>query len=632
MDGNQDLSLRCRQVAAVAATIVAMLSVIALIGWAIGRPVLFGGRLGSMPMAPNTALAFVSLAGGLFAAITSSRIGNRATIVASFLVVLVAVARMVEDLADMPWEVDRWFLSVRAGRVGAAPTGKMSLPTATAMTIAALALPATCRAGPSARIRWLGGVGGLVVATTGLLFVLGYLFSPQSPLAYGSESIPMALNTAAGFVFVGMGLIAAAGVDAFPLSRLAGPSIRARLLRTFLPLVATTVVVVAWLTRFVTIGVGATSTAIASAAMAAAAIGLFALICERIAARLGGELERAEDRLREAHDLLEQKVIQRTCDLRRANEELTRSLQETRDAHESLQLAHCELQQAQSRMLQQARMASLGQTAAGVAHEINNPLAFVTNNLVVLRREVSWMHEMLRLYQQAEETLARYQGELYTRISQLSEDIDLPFVLENLDGLLERSRSGLLRIQKVVADLRDFAHLGEAEYQASELNVGIGTTIRLMQNLADEHQVTLETRLAPLPRTMCFPAKINMVVQNLVINAIDASNPGGKIVVETHCSEVEILIVVADEGCGINPGDRDRIFDPFFTTKPVGKGTGLGLAISYAMVRDHGGTIDCESEPGHGTRFLVRIPIVSLEALPRHPDGVVIPSSPPLPA
>src|SRR5262249_11035315 len=153
----------------------------------------------------------------------------------------------------------------------------------------------------------------------------------------------------------------------------------------------------------------------------------------------------------------------------RANAELADALQESRLAHESLQRAHHELKQAQSRMLQQARLASLGQTAAGVAHEINNPLAFVTNNLAVLQRQCNGLHDLLRLYQPAGQVLSEYRRDLHERIADLAQEIDLPYVLENLDGLLERSRFGLLRIQKIVADLRDFAHLEEADFKEADL-------------------------------------------------------------------------------------------------------------------------------------------------------------------
>ena len=179
-------------------------------------------------------------------------------------------------------------------------------------------------------------------------------------------------------------------------------------------------------------------------------------------------------------------------------------------------------------MMQQARMASLGQTAAGVAHEINNPLSFVTNNLSVLKREVTGLHDLVLLYQQAEQTLAQFQHDLHAKISDLADEVDLPYVLENLDGLMERSQRGLLRIQKIVADLRDFAHLEEAEFKEADLNDGISTTVRLMQTLAGAASGSARDEPETDSRwSICFPAKINLVVQSLISNAIDACPGGG---------------------------------------------------------------------------------------------------------
>ena len=157
------------------------------------------------------------------------------------------------------------------------------------------------------------------------------------------------------------------------------------------------------------------------------------------------------------HDELEIKVQERTRALRQANEDLAGTFRDLNDAHGALQKSHEELKQTQGRMLQQAKLASLGQTAAGVAHEINNPLAFVTNNITVLKREVTDLHDILRLYQQAEATLAAYQCDLLEQIRAQSDEVDLPFVQANLESLLDRSREGLRRIQKIVENLRDFA-------------------------------------------------------------------------------------------------------------------------------------------------------------------------------
>ncbi len=572
----------------------------ALVGWWTQKPFLLGIRASYIPMAPNTALAFIVL-GAAFLAVGGGRAARMVAGVVATLVVLIAGLRLMETAAGVDLAVDRWFYRVPSTSVGLVDLGKMAPFSAVAFLASGIGLASVTFPFVRGRLGDLAGACGLVAGLTGLVFSLGYLFSPNAPLLYGTSSIPMALNTSFCFVVLGAGLVAASGPRAFPLHRLAGSSVRARLLRVFLPLVVGTVGVVAWLTHVVTASAGASTAAITSAALATAAIFLFGLICERIARRVGEQLDRAEGELRQARDELEVKVEERTADL-------SRSLSETRAAHQALQAAHRELKDAQCRMLQQAKMASLGQTAAGVAHEINNPLAFVTNNLAVLKREVTGLHDVLRLYQQSERTLAEYERVLHAQIVQLAEDVDLPFVLANLQGLLERSKGGLNRIQKIVEGLRDFAHLDEADFQEADLNAGISSTVDLMKTIAEGKEVALEADLAAIPRLVCFPAKLNLVLQSLLSNAIDASRPGGRVVVRTREAGPWIEITVDDAGSGIPDSIRDRVFDPFFTTKPVGQGTGLGLAISYGIIKDHAGTIDFESTPGQGTRFTIRLP------------------------
>ncbi len=600
---------------------VTIVGAAALVGWVAKHPVLLGFRASYIPMAPNTAMAFVAMGTGLLAVGGRRGAGSRLAAANALAVALICVLRLSEYATGVDIAVDRWFFRFPAAKFGLADVGKMSIQAAAAFVAACVAMASIAIPPRPARSGDVAGVFGLVAGGTGLVFSLGYLFSPNAPLLYGSGSIPMALNTSLGFVGLGIGLAAAAGPGAFPARYLVGPSIRARLLRLFLPLVIATVGAVAWLTHVVTTSAGASSAALSSAALATAATFLFALICERIARRVGRQLEHAEAELQRAHDELEVKVDERTGELSRANADLGRALHDIRAAHESLQVAHDDLKQAQSRMLQQAKMASLGQTAAGVAHEINNPLAFVTNNLMVLEREVTGLHDMICLYQQAEQTLARYHHDLHEKIAELAEEVDLPYVLENLGGMMDRSRVGLQRIQKIVQGLRDFAHLDEADLKEVDLNSGIRSTVDIMRSLAERQQVTLEVDLVPIPRLTCFPAKINMIVQSLISNAIDASLPGGAVVVRTRPAGGAIELEVSDVGSGIAAAIRDKVFDPFFTTKAIGKGTGLGLSISYGIVKDHGGTIDFESAPGQGTRFTVRLPVATPDGAPLNTDG-----------
>jgi signal transduction histidine kinase len=284
-------------------------------------------------------------------------------------------------------------------------------------------------------------------------------------------------------------------------------------------------------------------------------------------------------------------------------EEKNRQLEEAARAEREARQA---LLQAQGQLVQSEKLAGLGQMVAGVAHEINNPLAFVGNNVAVMQRDMAAIRKLLELYKRADGSLP---AELRQSITDLEEQIDLAYTLENLDGLFSRSRDGLRRIQQIVKDLRDFARLDESDLEEVDLNSGIESTLNIIQGHAKRKHVQLVSELEPLPRVTCYPAKVNQVVMNLVGNAIDASHDGGEVRVHTHADADHVTIEVRDNGTGIPPAIREKIFDPFFTTKPQGEGTGLGLSISYGIVRDHGGTIVVESEEGRGACFRVKLPV-----------------------
>jgi signal transduction histidine kinase len=262
----------------------------------------------------------------------------------------------------------------------------------------------------------------------------------------------------------------------------------------------------------------------------------------------------------------------------------------------------------QERVKRDLELARLGQLVAGIAHEINNPLAFVSNNLAVFDREAEALQDLLAAYREADPVLAEHRPDLFRRLGDLgggdaAEGADL------LRGLLARSADGLKRIGQVVSDLREFARLDRSQLDEVDLNAGVESAVNVIRGRASGRHVAIVPELAPLPRVLCNPAKINQVVYHLLANAIDASPEGGTVTVRTRADAAGVELAVLDTGSGIDPAIRDKVFDPFFTTKPLGKGAGLGLSISYGIVRDHSGTIEFESAPGQGTCFTVRLPL-----------------------
>jgi signal transduction histidine kinase len=275
------------------------------------------------------------------------------------------------------------------------------------------------------------------------------------------------------------------------------------------------------------------------------------------------------------------------------------------------------LKTAQARLMESEKLASLGQLVAGVAHEINNPLAFVANNHAVLARDIVMLRELLDLYRSAEPILATVDPALAARITETAERIDVQYTLDNLTGLLSRSRDGLKRIQQIVLDLREFSRHDTSgdEPELADLNVGLQSTANIVHGRAASRQIDVQLELSPLPRVLCYAARINQVILNLLANAIDACPGGGHVTLRSRAVEGGVELEVDDTGCGIDPAIVGKIFDPFFTTKPQGHGTGMGLSISYGIVADHGGKISVNSTPGRGTRFTVFLPLKSPDAI-----------------
>jgi two-component system, NtrC family, sensor kinase len=290
--------------------------------------------------------------------------------------------------------------------------------------------------------------------------------------------------------------------------------------------------------------------------------------------------------------------------LKQQNVKLQELAHSEHEAHEALKFA-------QSRMVQTEKLASLGQLVAGVAHEINNPLAFVSNNVAVLERDLRDLIALVGSYRQFPRPSAPEHAALNAHIDEVSAQLDLEYTLDNLPKLIERTREGLRRIERIVKDLRLFARVDEGEWNEVDLNPGIESSVNMVQGYARKRGARLVMELGSLPLIRCRAARVHQVIVNLLMNAIDACTADGVVTIRTGVEPGTegVRIEVSDTGCGIDPLIRERIFDPFFTTKPIGQGTGLGLSISYGIVEEHRGTIDVQSTPGQGASFVIHLPL-----------------------
>ncbi len=305
----------------------------------------------------------------------------------------------------------------------------------------------------------------------------------------------------------------------------------------------------------------------------------------------------AEAALRESRDLLEQRVQSRTADLNTVNE----TLQQEKERQAILIKR---LEEAQNQLLQSERMASIGQLAAGVAHEINNPVGFVNSNLGSLQRYVTDMLRLLSVYEKAESALP---GAAIQEINQVKADIDVAFLREDVANLLVESLDGLKRVTRIVQDLKDFSHVDESERQWADLEAGLESTLRVVWNEL-KYKAEVIKEFAGIPQVECFAFQLNQVFMNLLINASHAIEGRGTIAIRTGHDDACVWVEVQDSGRGIKPEHLSRIFEPFFTTKPVGQGTGLGLSLAYGIVKKHDGRIEVKSELGQGTVFRVILP------------------------
>jgi len=327
------------------------------------------------------------------------------------------------------------------------------------------------------------------------------------------------------------------------------------------------------------------------------------------------EQKEAEKALRLAHSDLEILVGQRTAQLAEANGKLEQDIRE-REMIESelirrnseLTILNSQLLKAQALVVQSEKLASIGQLAAGVAHEINNPIGYIFSNFTSLEKYIVQLFDMIKTFEHSESHIVS--SEALDAIAKMKEKIELEYLKEDIPELMAQSSEGIARVRKIVQDLKDFSRVdSDQEWQWSNLHQGMDSTFNIVNNEI-KYRADLVRDYGNIPEVECLPTQINQVIMNLVINAAHAIGPErGKITVRTVQKNDDVCIYVEDNGSGMSKETVSKIFDPFFTTKPIGKGTGLGLSLSYGIIKKHDGNIEVQSEPGLGTCFCVTLPI-----------------------
>lgn len=329
----------------------------------------------------------------------------------------------------------------------------------------------------------------------------------------------------------------------------------------------------------------------------------------------------AETALMKSQLEIEQIVEQRTAQLAEVNNTLRNDVElrekieyQLKKKNLELNLLNAKLITAQEHLVQSEKLASIGQLAAGVAHEINNPIGYISSNYGMLEGYLNSLFEMLCAYERAEHDYVNL--EIAKQLQDKRAELAIDFLKKDIPDLMAESKEGMVRVRKIVRDLKDFSHVdAKPEWSFTNLNHGIDSTLNVVNNEV-KYKADIIKEYGNIPPVQCLPSEINQVIMNLLVNAAHAIGPErGKIWIRTGVIDEAIWLEVADDGSGIPKEVLPRIFDPFYTTKPIGKGTGLGLSLSYGIIQKHRGHIDVQTEVGKGTTFRVTLPLTQTDIL-----------------
>ena len=272
-----------------------------------------------------------------------------------------------------------------------------------------------------------------------------------------------------------------------------------------------------------------------------------------------------------------------------------------------LELTLENLKLAQSQLIQSEKMASVGVMTAGIAHELNNPINFMSGNVYPLQQDLDEVFSLLEKYEQTieENGLKDY----FAQVDSFKKEMDFSYLIQEIYSLLKGIEEGASRSSEIIKGLRSFSRLDDEACQFYDIHEGIDSSLVLLHNKIKEKNIIVRKDYGDFEGLECFPSKLNQVIMNILTNSIQAMEEGkGDLFIQTISSAIGIKIIIKDNGKGMSPEVKEHIFDPFFTTKEVGQGTGLGLSISYGIIERHNGNIDVLSAPGKGTEFIISLP------------------------
>ena len=529
-----------------------------------------------IPMAPSTSLAFILLG---FAIISRSQPGplRVASILCATAVALFALAKVIEFWTGLSLGVDELFVA-HPQTFGAVKKARMAPMTAITFLLSTAALGSLTQM----KLRRFAGVLAAIVATISLVILLGYTYG--TPLLYGGSIIPVAFPTALAFLFIAVSLMAAAGPGYWPLQSLTGSSARAVLMLWFLPVVIFGTIVNGYV-QTLFLEMPGYNPALVSAISTLGFSLIISAIISKVSHVIGGRIDQAEaDRNAAQQSLealnanLEKEIIARTIELRTKNELLQKTLADLTQTHE-------DLKRAQMQLIQAEKMQSVGSLAAGVAHEVKNPLAIIEMGIGCLTQP----------------------------------DLDL----ESIEAVHHEMRQAVRRANSIIDGLLDYSSSKDLDIRACDLEELLQQSLLLMRHEFINRKITVAREFAAdLPCCRVDAQKVEQVFINLFTNACHAMPKGGTLTLKADVrrltasearwdagdrsdggfleDERVAVVSVLDTGTGIPSDKVDRVFDPFFTTKPTGQGTGLGLTVSRKIIELHGGRLELTNAPQGG--------------------------------